>query len=306
MEMSLANVAAPYAKPLSFARKQFAVPSNWCADIARSKRKVSVCAMGENSSKSRRQTLSSSWDLSDFTVKSASSLQPRFEDLDTTSMLLRQRIVFLGSQIDDMSADFIISQLLLLDAQDSEKDIKLFINTPGGSLTAAFGIYDAMKMCKADISTVCVGVAASMGAFLLAGGTKGKRFCMPNATVMIHQPAGASQGEQMTEVAIRARELRYTKIKMWKTLSKITGKPEEQIRDDTDRDFFMHPWQAKEYGLVDEVIDDGKPGLVAPITDASPPPKSEVWHLYRSMASFKDMPSEHKLLKRKPLSKNTK
>ncbi|KAK9271552.1 hypothetical protein L1049_001912 [Liquidambar formosana] len=248
---------------------------------------------------SSRQTLSTNWDLCS-NYATSSPLLPRFEDLDTTNMLLRQRIVFLGSQVDDMSADFIISQLLFLDAEDPTKDIKLFINSPGGSVTAGMGIYDAMKLCKADVSTVCLGLAASMGAFLLASGTKGKRFCMPNARVMIHQPLGTAGGKA-TEMGLRIREMAYHKIKLNKILSRITRKPEQQIEVDTDRDNFMNPWEAKEYGLIDVVIDDGKPGLVAPIGDSKPPPKTRVWDLWKvegSRKAKKNLPSEHKILQK--------
>ncbi|AES80636.1 putative endopeptidase Clp [Medicago truncatula] len=242
-----------------------------------------------------RPTLSSNWLVShDLSAKTASPWLPKFEELDTTNMLLRQRIVFLGSQVDDMTADFVISQLLFLDADDPTKDIKLFINSPGGSVTAGMGVYDAMKLCKADVSTVCLGLAASMGAFLLAAGTKGKRYCMPNSRVMIHQPLG-SAGGKATEMSIRARELMYHKIKINKILSRITGKPEEQIELDTDRDNFMNPWEAKEYGLIDDVIDDGKPGLVAPITDAAPPPKTmlkNIWEIEGNSKGKKKLPSE--------------
>lgn len=257
------------------------------------------CVKAINSSSSSRPTLSSNWDISGFSnaaVPSAPRL-PRFEELDTTNMLLRQRIIFLGSQVDDMTADLIISQLLFLDAEDSEKDIKLFINSPGGSVTAGMGIYDAMKLCKADVSTVCLGLAASMGAFLLASGSKGKRFCMPNSRVMIHQPLGTGGGKA-TEMSIRIREMVYHKVKLNKILSRITGKPEQQIEVDTDRDNFMSPWEAKEYGLVDAVIDDGKPGLVAPTADAVPPPKTRVWDLWKvegSRKAKKNLPSEHKI-----------
>ncbi|KAK4410137.1 ATP-dependent Clp protease proteolytic subunit, chloroplastic [Sesamum angolense] len=200
--------------------------------------------------------------------------------------------------IDDTTADFIISQLLLLDSEDQQKDIKLFINSPGGSVTAGMGIYDAMKLCKADVSTICMGLAASMGAFLLASGSKGKRFCMPNARVMIHQPLGTAGGKA-TEMSIRIREMAYHKVKLNKILSRATGKPEQQIELDTDRDNFMNAWEAKEYGLVDAVIDDGKPGLVAPIADASPPPKTRVWDLWKiegSKKAKKNLPSEEKIL----------
>ncbi|XP_071731295.1 ATP-dependent Clp protease proteolytic subunit 3, chloroplastic [Rutidosis leptorrhynchoides] len=242
----------------------------------------------------KTQTLSSNWDVS----SSAPTWMPKFEELDTTNMLLRQRIVFLGSQVDDMSADFIISQLLFLDAEDDKKDIKLFINSPGGSVTAGMGIYDAMKLCKADISTVCVGLAASMGAFLLACGTKGKRYCMPNSRVMIHQPLGKAGGNA-TDMSIRIREMVYHKVKVNKIISKVSGTPYEKVEADTDRDYFMNAWEAKAYGLVDEVIDDGKPGLVAPIADSKPPPKTRVWDLWKvegSRKALKNMPSEDNML----------
>ncbi|KAK9066936.1 hypothetical protein SSX86_014260 [Deinandra increscens subsp. villosa] len=252
------------------------------------------------SSSFKTNTLSSNWDVptSNYSA-SAPAWMPRFEELDTTNMLLRQRIVFLGSQVDDMSADFIISQLLFLDAEDDKKDIKLFINSPGGSVTAGMGIYDAMKLCKADISTICIGLAASMGAFLLATGTKGKRFCMPNSKVMIHQPLGKAGGNA-TDMSIRIREMVYHKVKVNKILSKVSGTPYEKVEADTDRDFFMNAWEAKAYGLVDEVVDDGKPGLVAPIADTNPPPKTRVWDLWKvegSRKALKDMPSEDKMLR---------
>ncbi|KAG8384147.1 hypothetical protein BUALT_Bualt04G0088000 [Buddleja alternifolia] len=243
--------------------------------------------------KASNQSLSSNWNVSNY---AAPSWLPRFEELDTTNMLLRQRIIFLGTQIDDATADFVISQLLLLDSEDPKKDIRLFINSPGGSVTAGMGIYDAMKLCKADVSTICMGLAASMGAFLLASGSKGKRFCMPNARVMIHQPLGTAGGKA-TEMSIRIREMAYHKVKLNKILSRVTGKPEQQIELDTDRDNFMNAWEAKDYGLIDEVIDDGKPGLVAPIGDTSPPPKTRVWDLWKvegSRKARKNLPSEEK------------
>ncbi|KAJ8748621.1 hypothetical protein K2173_007611 [Erythroxylum novogranatense] len=246
-----------------------------------------------------RQTLSTNWDLTGLSsLASSAPVLPRFEELDTTNMLLRQRIIFLGSQVDDVTADFIISQLLFLDAEDPKEDIKLFINSPGGSVTAGLGIYDAMKLCKADVSTICLGLAASMGAFLLASGTKGKRFCMPNGRVMIHQPLGTAGGKS-TDMSIRIREMNYHKIKLNKILSRITGKPIEQIEVDTDRDNFMNAWEAKEYGLVDAVVDDGKPGLVAPVADFAPPPKTRVWDTWKiegGKKARKGLPSEHKFL----------
>ncbi|GKD61830.1 ATP-dependent Clp protease proteolytic subunit 3, chloroplastic, partial [Tanacetum coccineum] len=160
------------------------------------------------------------------------------------------------------------------------------------------GIYDAMKLCKADISTICVGLAASMGAFLLACGTKGKRFCMPNSRVMIHQPLGKAGGNA-TDMSIRIREMVYHKVKVNKIISRVSGTPYEKVEADTDRDYFMNAWEAKAYGLVDEVIDDGKPGLVAPIADTTPPPKTRVWDLWKvegSRKALKNMPSEDKML----------
>lgn len=191
-------------------------------------------------------------------------------------MLLRQRIIFLGSQVDDMSADAVISQLLLLDAQDPDQDIKLFINSPGGSVTAGMGIYDAMKLCRAPVSTICFGLAASMGAFLLCAGTKGKRFCMPNARVMIHQPLGGAGGTAI-DSALQVREMMYHKIKLNKIMAMLTGQTYDQIEMDTDRDNFLTPWQAVEYGLCDAVIDGDKEGLVAPIGEVKEPPASKIW-----------------------------
>ncbi|XP_050229733.1 ATP-dependent Clp protease proteolytic subunit 3, chloroplastic [Mercurialis annua] len=265
------------------------------------KRRKPISIQAFNSNSTARRTLSSNWDVTNFSslslANSAPAL-PRLEELDTTNMLLRQRIIFLGSQVDDVTADFIISQLLFLDAEDPTKDIKLFINSPGGSVTAGMGIYDAMKLCKADVSTICLGLAASMGAFLLATGTKGKRFCMPNGRVMIHQPLGTAGGKA-TEMSIRIREMNYHKIKLNKILSRASGKPVDQIEVDTDRDNFMSAWEAKEYGLIDGVIDDGKPGLVAPLADALPPPKTRVWDFWKiegSKKAKKNLPSENKIL----------
>ncbi|CAM0881250.1 unnamed protein product [Alopecurus aequalis] len=247
-----------------------------------------------------RRTLSSGWNLSRISAARPAARKARLEELDTSNMLLRQRIIFLGSPVDDLSADLIISQLLLLDAEDQTKDIKLFINSPGGSITAGMGIYDAMKFCKADISTVCFGLAASMGAFLLAAGTKGKRFCMPNARIMIHQPSGGAGGKA-TEMGLQIREMLYEKIKMNKIMSRITGKPEEQIDEDTKFDYFMSPWEAKDYGILDSIIDEGKIGLVAPMAGAVPPPKSRLWYLWNASGPtrkiMKNLPSEEKFIR---------
>ncbi|VFQ82226.1 unnamed protein product [Cuscuta campestris] len=257
------------------------------------KRRLSVKARAQNFS-TARHTLSSNWDVLNYS--GAPSWLPAFEELETTNMLLRQRIVFLGSQVDNATADLVICQLLLLDAQDSKKDIRLFINSPGGSVTAGMGIYDAMKQCKADVSTICLGLAASMGAFLLATGTKGKRYCMPNARVMIHQPLGTAGGNA-TDMMIRVREMAFHRVKLNKIFSRVTGKPEQEIEVDTDRDNFMNPWEAKEYGLVDAVIDDGKPGLVAPIAEATAPPKTPIlgpWKVEGSK-NTKNLPSEERI-----------
>ncbi|KAF3448748.1 hypothetical protein FNV43_RR09461 [Rhamnella rubrinervis] len=311
MQMSLAYAASPSRFlcfnhgvlqtqfPISTIENITGPSSSSCSHTRHLRRRKAVSVIKALKTSSLRRTLSNNWDVSQdcYSVTSAPWL-PRFEELDTTNMLLRQRIIFLGSQVDDITADLIISQLLLLDAEDPKKDIKLFINSPGGSVTSGMGIYDAMKLCKADVSTVCLGLAASMGAFILAAGSKGKRFCMPNSRVMIHQPLGTSGGKA-TEMGIRIREMAYHRIKLNKILSRVTGKPLEQIEVDTDRDNFMNPWQAKEYGLIDAVIDDGKPGLVAPLAESTTPPKtrvSDLWKIEGGRKGRKNLPSEHKFL----------
>jgi len=182
-------------------------------------------------------------------------LVPRTQDLagDPFGLLLRQRIIFLGGEVNDFSADAIISQLLLLDTQAPNKDIKLFINSPGGSVTAGMGIYDAMQMSRCDIQTFCFGLAASMGAFLLGAGVKGKRQSMPNARIMIHQPLGGASG-QAVDVEIQAREILHHKDNINKIMSDYTGQTYEQLVEDTDRDRYMSPVEALDYGLIDEVI----------------------------------------------------
>ncbi|WP_033827861.1 ATP-dependent Clp endopeptidase proteolytic subunit ClpP [Bacillus andreraoultii] len=172
---------------------------------------------------------------------------------DIYSRLLKDRIILLGGQIDDNLANSIVAQLLFLDAENPEKDISLYINSPGGSVTAGMAIYDTMNFVKADVQTICIGMAASMGAFLLSSGTKGKRYALPNAEVMIHQPLGGAQG-QATEIEIAARHILYTRDKLNKILSANTGQPLEIIEKDTDRDNFMTAERAKEYGLVDHII----------------------------------------------------
>jgi len=157
------------------------------------------------------------------------------------------------AQVNDFSADAIISQILLLDAQDASKDIKLFINSPGGSVTAGMGIYDAMMMCRADIQTYCFGLAASMGAFLLGAGVKGKRYSMPNSRIMIHQPLGGASGAAV-DIEIQAKEIMYHKANLNRIMSDYTGQPIERIEEDTDRDRYMSPLEAKTYGIIDHVV----------------------------------------------------
>jgi ATP-dependent Clp protease, protease subunit len=172
---------------------------------------------------------------------------------DIFSRLLRERIIFLGTPIDDMVSNLVVAQLLFLEAEDPDKDIFLYINSPGGSVTAGMAIYDTMKHIRPKISTICVGLAASMGAFLLSAGEKGKRLSLPHARIMIHQPLGGAQG-QATDIAIMAKEILYHKSRLNQLMAEHTGQPLERIERDTDRDFFMSAEEAKEYGLVDQVI----------------------------------------------------
>ena len=172
---------------------------------------------------------------------------------DIYSRLLKDRIIFLGAPIDDVFANLIIAQLLFLEAEDPEKDINLYINSPGGSVMAGLGIYDTMQYVKPSINTICLGQAASMGAFLLTAGTKGKRYALPNARVMIHQPMGGFQG-QATEIDIHAREILKIRERLNEIMAKHTGQPLDKISQDTERDYFMSSEEAKRYGLIDEVI----------------------------------------------------
>lgn len=172
---------------------------------------------------------------------------------DIYSRLLKDRIIFLGEEVNDVSANIIVAQLLFLEADDPNKDIQLYINSPGGSVTAGLAIYDTMQYIKCDVSTVCIGMAASMGAFLLSGGTKGKRFALPNAEIMIHQPSGGAQG-QATEIQIAAEHILRTRQRLNEILAANTGQPLDVIKVDTERDNFMSAQQAQEYGLIDEVI----------------------------------------------------
>ncbi|MGX7419066.1 ATP-dependent Clp endopeptidase proteolytic subunit ClpP [Carnobacterium gallinarum] len=172
---------------------------------------------------------------------------------DIYSRLLKDRIIMLSGPVDDNLANAVIAQLLFLDAQDSEKDIYIYINSPGGSVTAGLAIYDTMNFIKADVQTIAMGLAASMGSFLLTAGTKGKRFALPNAEIMIHQPSGGAQG-QATEIEITARHILKTRDRLNKILSEQTGQPIEVIAKDTDRDNFMSAEEAKAYGLIDEIM----------------------------------------------------
>ena len=172
---------------------------------------------------------------------------------DIYSRLLKDRIIFLGEEVNEVTASLVVAQLLFLEAEDPEKDIQLYINSPGGSVTAGMAIYDTMNFVKCDVSTICMGMAASMGAFLLSGGTKGKRYALPNAEIMIHQPLGGAQG-QATEIEIAAKHILKTKEKLNKILADNCGKPYDEIAAATDRDNWMTAEEAKEYGLIDAVI----------------------------------------------------
>lgn len=190
---------------------------------------------------------------------------------DIYSRLLQERIVFLGAGVDDKIANVIISQLLYLEAEDPQKDIYLYINSPGGSVSAGMGIYDTMEHISPDVSTICMGLAASMGAFLLAAGAKGKRFSLPSSRIMIHQPAGGAQG-QAIDIEIRAREILYIKKLLNQILAERTGQPLEKIEIDTDRDFFMSPEEAKAYGIIDDV-------MYSPRSQAAPKPPALLTNL---------------------------
>ena len=172
---------------------------------------------------------------------------------DIYSRLLRERIIFLGTEVNDQVSDSLVAQLLFLEAEDPSKDIQIYINSPGGSVTAGLAIYDTMQQISPDIVTICFGVAASMGAFLLSGGTKGKRLALPNSRIMIHQPLGGAQG-QAVEIEIQAKEILFLKETLNKLLSEHTGQPLEKIVEDTERDYFLSPSEAVNYGLIDKVI----------------------------------------------------
>ena len=194
---------------------------------------------------------------------------PRGErGFDIFSRLLRERIIFLGTPIDDNVANIMVAQLLLLDSEDPEKDIMVYINCPGGSVTAGLAIYDTIQHVRSQISTICLGQAASMGAFILCAGTKGKRLALPHSRVLIHQPLGGAQG-QATDIEIQAREILRVKKQLNEHMAKHTGQPVKQIEKDTDRDFIMIPEEAKDYGIIDSVIvklsdiKDAKPALTS-------------------------------------------
>lgn len=189
-------------------------------------------------------------DLVPYVVERTSSGERSY---DIFSRLLKDRIIFIGDEITDATASLVVAQLLFLESEDSEKDIHIYINSPGGSVTAGMAIYDTMNYIKPDVSTICVGLAASMGAFLLAAGKKGKRYALPNAEIMIHQPLGGARG-QASDVKIHAEFLLKTRDRLNKILSENTGKPLEQIEKDTDRDNFMIAEEAVKYGLIDQVM----------------------------------------------------
>jgi ATP-dependent Clp protease protease subunit len=174
---------------------------------------------------------------------------------DIYSRLLRERIIFLGTPINDAVADAIVAQLLFLEAEDPEKDIQIYLNSPGGSVTAGLAIYDTMQQVSPDVVTICYGLAASMGAFLLCGGRKGKRLALPNARIMIHQPLGGAQG-QAVDIEIQAKEILFLKETLNGLMAEHTGQPIEKVAEDTDRDYFLSPHEAVEYGLIDKVVVD--------------------------------------------------
>ena len=176
---------------------------------------------------------------------------------DIYSRLLKDRIIFLGEEVNDHTASLVVAQLLFLEAEDPDKDIQLYINSPGGSITSGMAIYDTMQYIKPDVSTICIGMAASMGAFLLAAGAKGKRFALPNAEIMIHQPLGGTRG-QAEDIRIHAERILKMRSNLNKILSEKTGQPLEKVERDTDRDNFMEPEEAVKYGLIDEVITSRK------------------------------------------------
>ena len=208
----------------------------------------------------KRHLISNTYDVKNFKNQSKSALPTVIEQsgrgeraFDIYSRLLRERIIFLGTPINDQVSDSIVAQLLFLEAEDPGKDIQVYINSPGGSVTAGLAIYDTMQQISPDVVTICFGVAASMGAFLLSGGNKGKRLALPNSRIMIHQPLGGAQG-QAVEIEIQAKEILYLKKTLNSLLAEHTGQSLEKIVEDTERDYFLSPKEAVEYGLIDKVI----------------------------------------------------
>ncbi|KAF3450215.1 hypothetical protein FNV43_RR06295 [Rhamnella rubrinervis] len=213
---------------------------------------------------SKSQTFQNSVVLSSASQTPATAM--RGAEADAMGLLLRERIVFLGGNIDDFVADAIISQLLLLDAQDSSKDIKLFINCAGGSLSATMAIYDVVQLVRADVSTVALGISASTASIILGGGAKGKRLAMPNTRIMMHQPLGGASG-QAIDVEIQAREIMHNKNNVTRIIAGFTGRPFEQVQKDIDRDRYMSPMEAVEYGIIDGVIDRDSIIPLAPVPE---------------------------------------
>ncbi len=181
---------------------------------------------------------------------------------DIYSRLLKERIIFVVGPIDDNVANLVVAQLLFCESENADKDVQLYINSPGGSVTAGLAVYDTMQFINCDVSTLCIGQAASMGALLLAGGAKGKRYCLPNSRVMIHQPSGGSQG-QASDIEIQAREILYIRERMNEIMSRHTGKPAEEVARDTERDYFLTPQEAVDYGLIDKVQEPRSASLTA-------------------------------------------
>ncbi|CAJ2647013.1 unnamed protein product [Trifolium pratense] len=256
---SLSRIPTPFSKPpiSSFNPKTF-TPS----PFSQFRRTSINCVSTTPSSKtSKNSNFESQHQKPRITFRLSSPQTPeramRGAESDTMGLLLRERIVFLGNEIDDFVADAIVSQLLLLDAQDPNKDIKLFINSPGGSLSATLGIYDAVQLVRADVSTIAMGIAASTSSIILGGGTKGKRFAMPNTRIMITQPLGGVSG-QAIDVDIQAREVMNNKDSVSRIISSFTGRSIEQVLKDIDRDKYLSPIEAVEYGFIDGVIDGDK------------------------------------------------
>eukprot|EP00475_Leptophrys_vorax_P041279 TRINITY_DN77850_c0_g1_i1.p1 TRINITY_DN77850_c0_g1~~TRINITY_DN77850_c0_g1_i1.p1 ORF type:complete len:312 (-),score=-8.12 TRINITY_DN77850_c0_g1_i1:253-1188(-) len=261
---SLSHIACPDRAAVRSLERAGAAPSVRCTG----RRAVTVAASASSSSSaagsatffnplaqaSAASAAAASADPFVVTSSGPATTAQRSAEGDVMGLLLRQRIVFLGAELNDFVADAIVSQLLLLDAQDSNRDIRLFVNCPGGSISAAMAIFDAINYCRAPVSTVAFGLAASTAAVVLAGGTKGRRLAMPNARIMMHQPMGGASG-QAIDVEIQAKEIMYHKSNIARILSEITGRPYAQVEKDMDRDRYMSPVEAMEYGLIDAVID---------------------------------------------------